>query len=516
MSLTRFRRKFRRTIKPILLGFAAIFFLSCFTLYGNNIYSRTKNAGGEYVIAKVNGEEVPRGLYERTSEMALRQVQMMARMPGQPGGGHVTFEQMHQARGRAFESVVDSWLKAQAAEHEGVQVSTGEVRKEIDQQIHDKMTGPEMEGATPDDKRQFEQQLRQLMPEDLTRKRMLVERLEKKLRERFKPTDQEIINSFNEVKVRHILVKTITGRSDADALKKINELRGKATSGTDFATLAKQSTDDTNSKETGGDVGWVSQDTQFVPEFKAAALGLKKGEVSPVVKTMFGYHILKADDVRSKLPKDFNDPKKKEEYRAPVEEKMIRDRTENYYAALRVGAKMEAFDPFIAGYMAENEANAAASNNDTKAYEKKIKEAAAHYEEATQKNQLETGPALWAKLAQMYNASKQDEKAIGAVNKALAYSKSAELYVTLGEIYERQKKKPEAVKAYQEAMGLCYDQPWQYTSLQLKFKGLGRDDLAKKAYAKWTDFVHKDDEQRKRQAQLQELMKKAAPQKSKS
>jgi foldase protein PrsA len=503
MSLTRFRRKFRKTIKPVLLGFAGIFFLSCFTFYGSNMYRAQRNTGGEFVIAKVNGEDIPRDLYDRTATMALRQLDTMTRQQAQGKPIHVTFDQMHQARGRAFESVVDSWLKAQAAEREGIQVSRAEARKEVDQQIKDEMSSGKMEGATDEEKRQYEAQLRQLMPEDLTRKRLLVDRLEKKLRERFKPTDQEIINSYNEVKVRHILVKTLTGRTEADALKKINDLRAKAASGADFATLAKQNTDDTNSKAQGGDVGWVAQDTQFVPEFKSAALALKKGEVSPVVKTMFGYHILKADDVRSKLPKDFNDPKKKEEYRAPIEEKMISERLENYYAGLRVGAKMEAFDPFIAGYMAENEANAAGNNGDMKTYEKKIKEAAAHYEEASQKNQAESGPELWAKLAQMYNASKQDDKAIAAVNRALSYSKSAELYVTLGEIYEREKKKPEAVKAYQEAMGLCYDQPWQYTSLQLKFKGLGREDLAKQAYGKWRKFIQQDDEQRRRAAVLQ-------------
>jgi foldase protein PrsA len=505
MSLTRFRRKFRKTIKPVLLGFAGIFFLSCFTFYGSNIYSHQRNTGGEFVIAKVNGEDIPRDLYDRTATMALRQLDTMARQQGQ-GKTHVTFDQMHQARGRAFESVVDSWLKAQAAEREGIQVSRAEARKEVDQQIKDELSNGKMEGATDEEKRQYEAQLRQLMPEDLTRKRMLVDRLDKKLRERFKPTDQDIINSYNEVKVRHILVKTLTGRTEADALKKINDLRAKATSGTDFATLAKQNTDDTNSKAQGGDVGWVAQDTQFVPEFKSAALALKKGEVSPVVKTMFGYHILKADAVRSKLPKDFNDPKKKEEYRAPIEEKMLSERLENYYAGLRVGAKMEAFDPFIAGYMAENEANAAGNGGDMKTYEKKIKEAAAHYEEASQKNQAESGPELWAKLAQMYNASKQDAKAIAAVNRALSYSKSAELYVTLGEIYEREKKKPEAVKAYEQAMALCYDQPWQYTSLQLKFKGLGREDLAKKAYGKWREFVTKDDEQRRRAAATQKVV----------
>ena len=61
-----------------------------------------------------------------------------------------------------------------------------------------------------------------------------------------------------------------------------------------------------------------------------------------------------------------------------------------------------------------------------KGYEAKIKEAAAAYEEAAQQNQVESGPALYAKLAQLYNMSKQDDKALAAVNRALEQSRSAE------------------------------------------------------------------------------------------
>ena len=50
-------------------------------------------------------------------------------------------------------------------------------------------------------------------------------------------------------------------------------------------------------------------------------------------------------------------------------------------------------------------------------------------------------------------------------------------------------------------MKVSYDQPWQYTNLQLKFKALKRDDLAKQAYSKWQEFVKRDDAERARAAQ---------------
>jgi parvulin-like peptidyl-prolyl isomerase len=482
----------------VLLAIAGVFFISCFYGLGLGAFTRFQNKGGEFTLAKVNGEEVPRDLYERTAAMTMRQYEQLAALQKT----RVDFTMQHQARGRAFESVVESFLKSQAAEREGIQVSRGDVRKAIDQRIKDEMGGGKLEGATPQEKAQFEAQLRQLMPEDLQRKQMLIEALDKKLRERFKPTEADVIASYNEAKIRHILVKTIDKKlSDADAKKKADALYARVKAGEDFAKLAKENSDDPGSKENGGDLGWINSESPMVPEFKTAALSLKKGEISPVVKSIYGYHILKADDTRSKLPKDFSDPKKKEEYRAQVEEKLLKERLDTYYQALKVNAKIEAYDPFIKGYMAENEATGAAQQGDTKTYEMKIKEAAADYELAAAKNQLESGPALYAKLAQLYNAAKLDDKALAAVNRALDYSRSAELLVTKGEIYERKKNTAEAIKAYQQAMEVSYDQPWQYTQLQMKFKALKRDDLAKQAYAKWQAFVKADDARRARDAQ---------------
>jgi parvulin-like peptidyl-prolyl isomerase len=480
----------------MLWALAIVFFASCFTLYGSYIGGGGGDAGGpKLVVAKVNGEEIPRDLYDRNAHMAIRNLEQMAGT----SGVRVSFEQQLGARGQAFEAIVDSYLKAQAAEKEGIQVSAAEVRKKIDEQVKEQMDPARLEGATDAEKRQFEQQLRQMFSEDLTRKQLLIEALDKKLRERFKPTEQDVINSYNEVKVRHILVKVDQGgKNDAAAKAKAEGLLAKIKGGADFATIAKQSSDDTSNKANGGVLpDWMGKDAQLVPEFKAAAMALKKGEVSPLVKTMFGYHIIKADDTRSKLPKDYNDPKKKEEYRAQVEEQLLRERKQAYETGLRVHADIDPVDPFIAGYMLRNEANGLAQSGDMKGFEKKIAEAALKYEEASKTTQAENGPALYSELAKLYNIAKMDDKALAAVTRALEYSKSAELYVTQGEIYERQKKKAEAVKAYEQAMEQCYDMPWQYTSLQLKFKTLGRDDLAKKAYGKWQDFIKRDDAKRK-------------------
>src|SRR5262245_37096917 len=112
MSLTFLRKKSRKVIRPILWGFSFIFFASCFTLYGSYMFSSRGAAGqAKRIIAKVNGEEIPRDIYDRNVEMALRYQQQMAGMQQVKVG----FQQEHMARGQAFEQIVESFLKAQAA-----------------------------------------------------------------------------------------------------------------------------------------------------------------------------------------------------------------------------------------------------------------------------------------------------------------------------------------------------------------------------------------------------------------
>lgn len=79
--------------------------------------------------------------------------------------------------------------------------------------------------------------------------------------------------------------------------KKLKNYIKKIKDGEDFATLAKENSNDTANASNGGDLGWSSkEDNSFVKEFKEAAYALTKDKVSDVVKTSFGYHIIKVLD----------------------------------------------------------------------------------------------------------------------------------------------------------------------------------------------------------------------------
>ncbi|MDO4813544.1 MAG: peptidylprolyl isomerase [Gemella sp.] len=90
-----------------------------------------------------------------------------------------------------------------------------------------------------------------------------------------------------------------TGVSDEEAKSKINEVKTKLDAGGDFATLAKEYSTDTSNAANGGELGWSAKESSaFVKEFSDVAYSVEKGKYSDVVKTQFGYHIIKVLDTK--------------------------------------------------------------------------------------------------------------------------------------------------------------------------------------------------------------------------
>ena len=112
------------------------------------------------------------------------------------------------------------------------------------------------------------------------------------------------------IHVRHILVST-EGKSDAEkkALKaKADDILKQLKNGADFAELAKKDSDDKASGEKGGDLDWIVKG-QMVPEFDNAAFALKPKDLSPVVASSFGYHIIQVLDKEPARVKPFDEVK---------------------------------------------------------------------------------------------------------------------------------------------------------------------------------------------------------------
>ena len=124
-------------------------------------------------------------------------------------------------------------------------------------------------------------------------------------------SDDEIQKSYDEkkptlerAKARHILIafkgspaaqKDRKELTEDEAKAKAEGIRTKLVAGADFAAIAKAESDDTGSAARGGDLGSFSRG-QMVPEFDAAVFEGKVGEISPVVRTQYGFHVIQVQE----------------------------------------------------------------------------------------------------------------------------------------------------------------------------------------------------------------------------
>jgi peptidyl-prolyl cis-trans isomerase C len=130
----------------------------------------------------------------------------------------------------------------------------------------------------------------------------------------------------NEYKVRHILVDK---EDDAKAI--IVELN----KGGDFAKIAKEKSKDPGSKDNGGDLDW-GPSARYVKPFADAVTGMQKGQTTPTpVKTDFGYHVIRLDDVRPLQVPPFAELK--EQFRQRAQQQQV----QKLVADLRSKAKIE-------------------------------------------------------------------------------------------------------------------------------------------------------------------------------
>jgi len=124
------------------------------------------------------------------------------------------------------------------------------------------------------------------------------------LRKNVTVTGQQIERAYNEniqqystpeqVRAEHILLKT-AGKDDAAVKKQAEDILAKAKSGADFEELAKKYSEDEGSAKKGGDLDYFGKG-QMVPEFDQKVFSMQPGEISDLVKTQYGYHIIKLLD----------------------------------------------------------------------------------------------------------------------------------------------------------------------------------------------------------------------------
>jgi peptidyl-prolyl cis-trans isomerase C len=123
------------------------------------------------------------------------------------------------------------------------------------------------------------------------------------------------------VRARHILIKVApqsTEETKKKAKERIEDILKKIKDEEDFATLANNFSDDATSKLAGGDLGFFPRGKMIKP-FEDTAFSLKPGEISGVVETQFGYHIIKVEEKKAPSIEPFENVKER------IQQKLLQD-----------------------------------------------------------------------------------------------------------------------------------------------------------------------------------------------
>ncbi|MDK9778228.1 MULTISPECIES: peptidylprolyl isomerase [unclassified Vibrio] len=138
-------------------------------------------------------------------------------------------------------------------------------------------------------------------------------------------------SSEEQRRVAHILVE---GDDEAKAQAILDELNG----GADFAKLAEEKSDDFGSAENGGDLGWIERDVMD-PAFEEAAFALKNvGDTTGLVKSDFGYHIIKLEELKDSVAKPFT------EVAAEIKKEMVDQKAVDQFYELQSELEKVAFE----------------------------------------------------------------------------------------------------------------------------------------------------------------------------
>jgi foldase protein PrsA len=409
---------------------AVIFAASMF--YG--VAASRFSGGGERpsdALAKVNGRKVDSFRFREVMSRLLRQL-----------GEEIRPQDLAFVQNLALGQTVDFMLILEQAKRK-VRVSKHEVNLALENMIKKEKLSSEKElemvlkrmGLTL-------KRFREMMKEELLVQKMV-----------YQVKSQVIISpdDLREVRASHILV---TSESEA------RNLLVRIQKGENFASLAKKFSRDPGSAVNGGDLGYFSTGMMVEP-FEKAAFGTKVGEISSdVVKSPFGYHIIKVTD--SRLRKFGEEVKDIE--RAVQEEKQERA-FQKWFVELKSKAKVEIINPALKAHDLR--------------FRGRISEAVEEYKKAIARDPA--NPLMHVFLGDSYATIGKADLALSEYEAAISVDGgNPDLYIILAQFHEKAGEKDEAVKQYKRASLVSGDNKARHEQLLKIFEGLEARDQVKR------------------------------------
>jgi peptidyl-prolyl cis-trans isomerase C len=249
------------------------------------------------------------------------------------------------SREEALQSLIDMEVLSQQAKREHVEPPAAEVDQQLDQ-IKEHYPSPDAFQQALSANHTTETALRQEIAKNLAVQKLLDEHVAVKLpagaAAAFYKANPDKFQHPAEVRASHILFRVGAGGDTAAAKKKAEAALQRLKKGEDFAKLARELSEDPGSAKQGGDLGFFPREAMVKP-FADAAFGLKKGEMSGLVQTQFGFHIIKVTDTRAAGLTPLADVQARVEKYLDAQERAKRERA--YVDALKKKAKIEVVAP---------------------------------------------------------------------------------------------------------------------------------------------------------------------------
>jgi len=287
--------------------------------------------------AMVNGSVITQKALSFETQRFMEQMARQGQVPGE--------DMLPEVRKNVLNRMIEEELLYQDSQAKAIKVPESRVQKELtsikerfpsEKEYHDALAGIDMDEDA--------------LTRKITRGVAIDELIKTHVVQDVAVTDEESRTFYDQnasmfekpeqVQARHILIKTAedaTEEQKTAARKKIDDIRKKAVAGEDFAALAKTYSEGPSNAR-GGDLGYFSRG-QMVKPFEDVAFALKKGEISDVVETPFGYHIIQVTDHRPASVVSYDTAKTKIAERLKQEKSLRQIR--QYIETLREKADIE-------------------------------------------------------------------------------------------------------------------------------------------------------------------------------
>jgi peptidyl-prolyl cis-trans isomerase C len=256
----------------------------------------------------------------------------------------ISIQQTGQLRSQLIENLIERELLYQQAQQKNIKIQSVWVDRavnELKQRLRRVATMEsylEMSGLNAD-------QLRERIRRGLIVRRLLHREVINRVKvsesemKAFYQQNPHLFRREEQVRARHILIKIKGKESPEHALLQIQAIQAKLRQGADFAVTALEYSD-CPSKNRGGDLGFFTRD-QMVSAFSEAAFALAPGEISDIVTTRYGYHLIQLVDRRPPAQMAYKDMRNKIE--RTLRQLKEKKSAENYLAGLKRQAAIERF-----------------------------------------------------------------------------------------------------------------------------------------------------------------------------